>query len=327
MLDAAVALEHWKARGVDLSAILAETGQGRGAQSEPAHATRCVEAQDHGLDEALDYHLISACRAALEEGSAVEIEGPIRNANRTVGTMLSGEVAKRYGHAGLPDDTITIRFAGSAGQSLGAFLARGITIILEGDANDYLGKGLSGGKIVAYPPVECTFAAEDNIIAGNTLLYGATSGEVFLRGVVGERFAVRNSGAMAVVEGAGDHCCEYMTGGVVVILGATGRNFAAGMSGGLAFVYDMDGRLDTRLNRGNGSILAEPVEEPHDRELLMRLVEDHYMLTGSRRAREVLDDWSAALARFRKVWSVEYKALLAEIARRGDGAPAGASNG
>ncbi|NLH99898.1 MAG: glutamate synthase large subunit, partial [Chthonomonadales bacterium] len=308
MLDTVSAVDHWKAQGLDLSAILEQPL----APGDTSVAIRCVQPQDHGLDEAIDYHLINACRAALEEGSAVEIEGPIRNSNRTVGTMLSGEVAKRYGHAGLPDDTITIRFQGSAGQSLGAFLAHGITIELEGDASDYLGKGLSGGKIVAYPPRGSTFAAEENIIAGNTLLYGATSGEVYLRGVVGERFAVRNSGALAVVEGAGDHCCEYMTGGVVVVLGKTGRNFAAGMSGGIAFVYDCDGRFETRVNRGHGSILLEPVEEEHDRDLLFRLVEDHYMRTGSKRAREILDAWPQCLASFRKVWSVEYKTLLAE---------------
>ncbi len=310
LLDTVEAVDHWKARGVDVSAILAKP------EADESIPVRCVVPQDHGLDEAIDYHLIEACRAALEEGSAVEIEGPIRNSNRTVGTMLSGEVAKRYGHAGLPDDTITIRFTGSAGQSLGAFLARGITIELEGDANDYLGKGLSGGKIVAFPPRDATFAAEENIIAGNTLLYGATSGEVYLRGVAGERFAVRNSGAIAVVEGAGDHCCEYMTGGVVVVLGKTGRNFAAGMSGGIAFVYDIDGRLERRVNRGHGSILIEPVEEQHDRALLLRMVEDHYMRTGSARARQLLDDWQNRLGRFRKIWSVEYRDLLA-AARNG----------
>jgi glutamate synthase domain-containing protein 3 len=189
-----------------------------------------------------------------------------------------------------------------------------MTLILEGDANDYLGKGLSGGKIIAYPPLDATFRAEDNIIAGNTLLYGATGGEAYLRGVAGERFAVRNSGAQAVVEGAGDHCCEYMTGGVVVVLGKTGRNFAAGMSGGVAFVYDIDGLFETRLNGGHGSVLLEPVEIEEDRDLLMRLVEDHYTLTGSRRARDILDRWPEALRQFRKVWSVEYRDMLAEVA-------------
>jgi glutamate synthase domain-containing protein 3 len=228
--------------------------------------------------------------------------------------MLSGEIAKKYGEAGLPDDTIRIKLHGSAGQSLGAFLAHGITLVLEGDANDYLGKGLSGGKIIAYPPVDSPFVAHENIIAGNTLLYGATSGEVYLRGVVGERFAVRNSGANAVVEGAGDHCCEYMTGGVVVVLGKTGRNFAAGMSGGVAFVLDGDEKLFTRVNRGGGSILLKKVEEDEDVHLLHAMIEEHYNNTGSQRAKEILQDWPVALHRFVKVISKEYERLLAEQA-------------
>jgi glutamate synthase domain-containing protein 2/glutamate synthase domain-containing protein 1/glutamate synthase domain-containing protein 3 len=309
-LETRGAVNHWKARGVDVSLLLARPEVGEDIP------IRHVMEQDHGLDEAIDHHLISACRAAIEEGAAVEIEGPIRNANRTVGTMLSGEVAKRYGEQGLPDDTIRISFRGSAGQSFGAFLARGITLRLEGDANDYLGKGLSGGKIVVYPPAEATYAAHENIIAGNTLLYGATSGTVFLRGVVGERFAVRNSGAHAVVEGAGDHCCEYMTGGVVVVLGRTGRNFAAGMSGGIAFVWDSDGTFRQRLNFGHGSILLEPVVEAADQALLFELVEAHYSHTGSQRARELLDHWDRALPQFLKVWSVEYRDMLAELARQ-----------
>src|SRR5690606_13432589 len=191
------------------------------------------------LERQLDVRLLELCRPALERIERVELSFPIRNSNRTVGTMLSGEVARRYGEAGLPDDTIRLHFKGSAGQSFGAFLHNGITLVLEGDANDYLGKGISGGRIIVRPPRESRRPAEENIIAGNTLLYGATGGEVFLRGVVGERFAVRNSGARAVVEGAGDHCCEYMTGGVVVVLGRTGRNFAAGMSGGVAYVWDV----------------------------------------------------------------------------------------
>jgi glutamate synthase domain-containing protein 3 len=229
--------------------------------------------------------------------------------------MLSGEVAKRYGAEGLPDDTIRIRFTGSAGQSFGAFLARGISLTLEGDANDYLGKGISGGKIVVYPPKEATFPAHENIIAGNTLLYGATSGQVYLRGVVGERFGVRNSGAHAVVEGTGDHCCEYMTGGVIVVLGRTGRNFAAGMSGGIAYVWDEDGTFHQRVNRGNGSILMEPVELPEDVDLLFQLVEAHYTHTASPRAKEILNAWDENLPKFVKVWSVEYRDMLAELAR------------
>lgn len=308
-LEAKEAIDHWKAHGLDIGYLLHKP------DVPDSVAIRCVQPQDHGLDEAIDYHLIDACRAALEEGSAVEICGPIRNANRTVGTMLSGEVVKRYGEKGLPDDTIRIHFTGSAGQSFGAFLAHGITLTLEGDANDYLGKGLSGGRIVVYPPREATFAAHENIIAGNTLLYGATSGEVYLRGVVGERFAVRNSGAVAVVEGAGDHCCEYMTGGIVVVLGKTGRNFAAGMSGGIAYVWDEGGDFEKYVNTGGGSILLEPVVQEEDEETLRTLIEAHYARTGSERAREILSDWSNALPQFVKVWSVEYRDMLAKLAK------------
>jgi glutamate synthase (NADPH/NADH) large chain len=308
-LEVKDAVDHWKARGLDISYLLQKP------DVPDTVAIRCVQPQDHGLDEAIDYHLIDACRAALEEGSAVEISGPIRNANRTVGTMLSGEVVKRYGEKGLPDDTIRIYFTGSAGQSFGAFLAHGITLTLEGDANDYLGKGLSGGRIIVYPPRQSTFAAHENIIAGNTLLYGATSGEVYLRGVVGERFAVRNSGAVAVVEGAGDHCCEYMTGGIVVVLGKTGRNFAAGMSGGIAYVWDEEGEFEKYVNMGGGSILLEPVVQEEDEETLRTLIEAHYTHTGSERAREILSDWSNALPQFVKVWSVEYRDMLAKLAR------------
>jgi glutamate synthase (NADPH/NADH) large chain len=303
------AIDHWKARGIDVSVLLEKP------DVPETVAIRCIQAQNHGLDEAIDYHLIDACRAALEAGEAVDIEGPIRNSNRTVGTMLSGEVAKRYGEAGLPDDTIRIHFTGSAGQSFGAFLAHGITLTLEGDANDYLGKGISGGRIIVYPPNESTFQAEENIIAGNTLLYGATGGEVYLRGVVGERFAVRNSGAYAVVEGAGDHCCEYMTGGVVVVLGKIGRNFAAGMSGGVAYVWDEDGQFESWVNMGGGSILLEPVVEREDEETLFRLIEAHYTCTGSARAKLILNDWGNHLPRFVKVWSIEYKTMLAELAK------------
>jgi glutamate synthase domain-containing protein 2/glutamate synthase domain-containing protein 3 len=301
------AVDHWKAKGVDVSVLLQKP-----AVPETV-AIRQVQPQDHGLEEAIDYHLIESCKPALENGEAVVINGPIRNANRTVGTMLSGEVAKRYGEKGLPADTIRIHFNGSAGQSFGAFLANGITLTLEGDANDYLGKGISGGRIVVYPPVSADFKAHENIIAGNTLLYGATGGEVYLRGVVGERFAVRNSGAHAVVEGSGDHCCEYMTGGVVVVLGKTGRNFAAGMSGGAAFVWDEDGQLHSRVNRGGGSIQLEVVIDPADINTLRGLIEAHYTHTGSERAKEILDDWDNHLPKFVKVISAEYKALLARL--------------
>jgi glutamate synthase domain-containing protein 2/glutamate synthase domain-containing protein 1/glutamate synthase domain-containing protein 3 len=318
MLDVRDAVDHWKARGVDVSILLEKPNV------PPAVATRCVQAQDHGLSEAIDYHIIDECAAALEGRGTVELHLPIRNSNRTVGTMLSGEVAKRFGEEGLPDDTIRIHFTGSAGQSFGAFLAHGITLTLEGDANDYLGKGLSGGKIIAYPPRDATFEPHENIIAGNTLLYGATSGEVYLRGVVGERFAVRNSGARAVVEGTGDHCCEYMTGGVVVVLGITGRNFAAGMSGGTAFVLDWDGRFFTRVNRGHGSILLEPLTDEEDVAIVKELIARHRDYTGSRRAAEVLENWPQMQPRFVKVISQEYKQLLAELAEEAGEAGSGA---
>jgi glutamate synthase (NADPH) large chain len=313
MLDVREAAEHWKARGLDVSPLLQKP------VVEKTVAIRCVTEQDHGLNEAIDYHLIDACKEALEDGEAVEISGPIRNSNRTVGTMLSGEVAKRFGEKGLPADTIRIHFTGSAGQSFGAFLANGITLTLEGDANDYLGKGISGGKVSIFPPADATFPAHGNIIAGNTLLYGATGGEVYLRGVVGERFAVRNSGAIAVVEGTGDHGCEYMTGGVVVVLGKTGRNFAAGMSGGIAYVWDENGTFETRVNRGNGSIQLEVVIDPDDITTLRDLIEQHYTNTGSERAKQILTDWDKHLPQFVKVISVEYKNMLAELAKEQEG--------
>jgi glutamate synthase domain-containing protein 3 len=306
-LDLDKALRYWKARGIDLSNILVK------AEGEPGVAIRCVEKQDHGLDGALDYHLIDRCKATLEEGKPVQFTLPIRNANRTCGTMLSGEVAKHYGAKGLPDSTIQIRFHGSAGQSFGAFLAPGLTLTLEGDANDYLGKGMSGGRIIVNPPVGVTFNVSENVIAGNTLLYGATGGEAFLSGTVGERFAVRNSGAKAVVEGLGDHGCEYMTGGVVIVLGRTGRNFAAGMSGGVAYVYDVDGRFAERINR-EANLLLEPVELSEDINTLRALIDAHEFYTKSKRARTILDGWADALPRFVKVVSKEYQTLLAKRA-------------
>ena len=309
MLETRDAIDHWKAKGVDVSLLLQKP------DVPPDTPLRCVEKQNHGLEKQIDIQLLELCKPALERGERVELSLPIRNCNRTVGTMLSGEIARRYGEEGLPDNTIRIHFKGSAGQSFGAFLHNGVTLILEGDANDYLGKGISGGRIIAYPPKESDFPPHENIIAGNTLLYGATGGEVFLSGVVGERFAVRNSGARAVVEGAGDHCCEYMTGGVVVVLGKTGRNFAAGMSGGIAFVWDIDGLFDRRVNFGGGSILLEPVEDPEDISLLRDLVERHHRYTGSARAKEVLERWNEVLPQFVKVISVEYKTVLAEMAR------------
>ncbi len=303
-LDIAKAVRHWKARGVDLSRILFRA-------DVPGTAVACVEAQDHGLEGALDYQLIDAARPALEGRQAVEFAIPIANHNRSCGTMLSGEVARRHGADGLPEGTIRIRFNGSSGQSFGAFLASGISLRLEGDANDYLGKGMSGGEIAVHPPAKAGFRAEDNVIAGNTLLYGATGGTAFLCGRVGERFAVRNSGATAVVEGVGDHGCEYMTGGTVVVLGETGRNFGAGMSGGVAYVWDPEMSFEKRVNPNSNLILrwGLPADES---ETVRLLVERHAAATGSTRARALLDDWELVSGQFAKVISEEYQRLLAE---------------
>ena len=308
LLDADEAIGHWKTHGLDLTSILKRP---EGSENAILH---CTEKQNHGLEEALDLKLIHLARPALELGKTVSIDTRIYNRNRTVGTMLSSEVALKYGEKGLPDDTIRIKLTGSAGQSLGAFLAPGISITLEGDTNDYLGKGMSGGRIVVYPPKKMhpKFDPSENIIAGNTLLYGATAGEVYLRGVVGERFAVRNSGANAVVGGTGDHGCEYMTGGTVVVLGKTGRNFAAGMSGGVAYVYDRDGDFHLRLNNNYGKVKLEPVVECEDEIELKTLIENHLRYTGSSRAETILAHWETELLRFKKVISEEYKNLLAK---------------
>jgi len=297
--------EHWKARGVDLSAILYNP-------TVPARVgRRCLRAQDHGLERALDHELIERARPALERGEPVEFEREIRNVHRSVGAMLSGEIARRYGSRGLPDDTIRIRFTGSAGQSFGAFLAPGVTLILAGDANDYIGKGLSGGRLIVMPPPGSRFRPEENILIGNVALYGATGGEAFFNGVAGERFAVRNSGATAVVEGVGDHGCEYMTRGLVVVLGRTGRNFAAGMTGGLAFVLDETGEfVRHRCNRA--SVDLEPLADPADIETVRSLIERHMILTGSPRARWVLENWAALLPMFVKVFPHDYKRVLAQ---------------
>ncbi|HYB15980.1 MAG TPA: glutamate synthase large subunit [Streptosporangiaceae bacterium] len=296
LLDAALATEHWKASGLDLSPVLYAPPLPAGA------ATRCVTTQDHGLDKALDQTLIQLAEGALEEGRPVRLELPIRNVNRTVGTMLGYEVTRRWGGEGLPEGTIDISFSGSAGQSFGAFLPRGITLRLDGDANDYLGKGLSGGRIVARPPAAAPFAAEEQVIAGNVIGYGATGGEIFLRGLVGERFCVRNSGALAVAEGTGDHACEYMTGGRVVILGHVGRNFAAGMSGGIAYVLDL---LRVRVNME--MIDLDPLDEA-DIEFVRDVVERHHELTGSAVAARLLADWDPG--RFSKVMPKDYKRVL-----------------
>jgi len=302
-IDAAVADLHWKAKGIDLSSILY-------SPTLPSRvARRRMQAQDHGLIQALDHQLIAKAAPALESQTPVSASFAIRNVHRTVGAMLGGEIARRYGSAGLPDGTIHFRFQGSAGQSFGAFVPSGVTLELEGDANDYLGKGLSGGRIIAYPPKTSSFLPEESILVGNVVLYGATTGEAFLNGIAGERFAVRNSGAVAVVEGVGDHGCEYMTNGTVIVLGTTGRNFAAGMSGGIAYVYDEAGDFDTRrCNRA--SVDLEPLESEADVDRVRGLLERHRDLTGSPRAAWILEHWADAQPRFIKVFPHEYKRVL-----------------
>ena len=304
------AVDHWKAQGLDLAPILARPDVEEGV------ATHCVTTQDHGLEAALDQQLIPLAAPALERGERVRIEMPIRNVNRTVGTMLGSELTRRYAQTGLPEDTIDIQFHGSAGQSFGAFLPSGITMRIEGDTNDYVGKGLSGGKLIVYPPKEATFVPEENIVIGNVALYGATSGSAFFRGLAGERFAVRNSGAVAVVEGTGDHGCEYMTGGRIVIIGGTGRNFGAGMSGGMAYVWDVDGQFRSRCNLE--MIDLEALDEPEDFDLVKGLLGRHVEYTKSTVAAELLKDWPAAAKRFLKVMPKEYRRVLNERAGEGE---------
>ncbi|MBC3812654.1 glutamate synthase-related protein [Undibacterium aquatile] len=327
LLDKSKAVSHWKAKGLDFSRIFHQPELADGA------AVRHVDVQDHGLEKALDNKLIAQAKHALETGEKVSFISPVKNLNRTVGAMLSGEVAKKYGHTGLPDDTIHIQLQGTAGQSAGAFLAHGVTLDLVGEGNDYVGKGLSGGRIIIRPNTEFRGWAVDNIICGNTVLYGAISGEAFINGVAGERFAVRNSGAVTVVEGTGDHGCEYMTGGTVVVLGNTGRNFAAGMSGGIAYVYDPEGTFESKCNMS--MVTLEPVlagdiqatsidksiwhsmlrggEGDTDEAILRQLIERHFKHTGSTRARNLLDNWASSRAKFVKVFPTEYKRALAEM--------------
>ncbi len=328
LLDKSKAITHWKAKGLDFGKIFHQP-------DAPADVPRYqVELQDHGLEKALDNRLIAQAQWALDKGEKVSFISPVKNVNRTVGTMLSGEVAKKYGHEGLPDDTIHIQLQGTAGQSVGAFLAHGVTLDLVGEGNDYVGKGLSGGRIIVRPNTEFRGWAVDNIIVGNTVLYGAICGEAFINGVAGERFAVRNSGATAVIEGTGDHGCEYMTGGTVVVLGETGRNFAAGMSGGIAYVYDPDGDFAAKCNLS--MVTLEPVQSAIDQEakgersawhklavdgerqsdeaILKGLLERHFKYTGSTRARNLLDAWAVGRAKFVKVFPNEYKRALAEMA-------------
>jgi glutamate synthase (NADPH/NADH) large chain len=307
MLDMNHAIDHWKASGIDLTSILTPAK----VVFENTGFYKTIE-QDHGLDKALDNELIKLARDGIENGNVVHIEHDVVNINRVVGTMLSNEVAKRWKAEMLPDDTINIKLNGSAGQSLGAWLAKGVTLTVEGDANDFVGKGLSGGKIVLYPPKQSTFKAEDNIIAGNVNLYGATGGEAYIRGIVAERFAVRNSGASAVVEGIGDHGCEYMTGGRVVVLGSTGRNFGAGMSGGIAYVWDPKGEFPKQCN--SETFELESVADSADRDELHALVKKHYLYTDSAVAKRLMDDWDLALSQFVKVMPTDYKRVLAERA-------------
>jgi glutamate synthase (NADPH/NADH) large chain len=339
LLDARPAVEHWKAKGIDLSRLLYAPKIASGV------AVSNSERQSHDLD-VFDRELIAASREALEQGKPVVIERDVRNVHRSVGTMLSGEVARRRGHEGLPQDSIFIRLNGTAGQSFGAFLAHGVTLELIGDGNDYVGKGLSGGRVIVRPPADAARQPGENIIVGNTVLYGAIAGEAYFHGVAGERFAVRNSGAVAVVEGAGDHCCEYMTGGVVMVLGPVGRNFAAGMSGGLAYVYDPDGMLQQQCNRAsvelesvggaswgdgapspqaqgvNDSGMGHPLR--HDADRIRILLERHQLATGSLLASELLGDWPNSLRKFVKVVPHEYRRALNEIDADTAGAAAAA---
>ena len=335
MLDQHRLIAHWKAKGLDFSKLFTKPKAGRGV------AIYKCEPQDHQIDKILDRQLIAESQPALDRGAPVRLQAKIKNIDRACGGMLSGEVAKRYGHEGLPDGTIHVHFTGTAGQSFGAWLARGVTFELDGDANDYVGKGLSGGRIIIRPPADAGIVPEESIVVGNTVLYGAISGECYFRGVAGERFAVRNSGALAVVEGAGDHCCEYMTGGVVLVLGRTGRNFAAGMSGGIAYVLDEDNTFASRCNLAMVELEPIPDEERisesefgHGNDLashgrvdvmgdlsnndamrLHKLISEHARYTNSRRAQEILADWPRYRGLFRKVMPVEYRRALAEMAK------------
>jgi len=319
LLEMNDAVRFWKAQGLDFSRLLqparipATAADGAGAEGPDAETPRCVERQDHGIDTVMDRELIELAGKALEKGEPVVIERSIRNVNRTTGGMLSGEIARRYGFSGLPDDTITCRFRGAAGQSFGAFGARGLTLLLEGEANDYVGKGLSGARIVIKPDPGVDFDSSRNIIAGNVILYGATAGDLFVNGMVGERFAIRNSGALAVVEGVGDHGCEYMTGGRVVVLGETGINFAAGMSGGIAYVFDPDRRFDGRCNLD--MVDLELVTDTRDQEELEGLIRRHIEYTGSPRAEEILRHWEACLPFFVKVFPMEYRRVLGQMSK------------
>ena len=308
LLEPADDIDHWKAAHLDISPILQRP------DVPDSFATYCKQRQEHGLEHAIDHEIVARALPALTEQRPIQLDLPIRNANRAVGGILSWEISKRTGEAGLPAETIRAHFRGSAGQSFGLWLAGGVEFTLEGDANDYLAKGLSGGRVIVKPPRQATFVPERNTIIGNVVLYGATAGELYVRGLAGERFAVRNSGARAVVEGVGDHGCEYMTGGCVVVLGSTGRNFAAGMSGGFAFVWDESGDFPVRCNPD--MVDLEPVSEPQDQDLLRGMVEAHLRHTGSDIARRLLDDWESALSQFVKVFPRAYRRVLEERAQR-----------
>ena len=307
-LEPKKAVDHWKAQGLDLSPLLYQPQVG------PEVGRHCQISQDHGLEKALDNQvLLELCEPALERGEKVCATLPIRNTHRVVGTILGSEITRRFGPDGLPVDTIHLHFQGSAGQSFGAFVPPGLTLELEGDANDYFGKGLSGGRLILYPPAGSTFAPEENIIVGNVALYGATGGQAYICGVAGERFAVRNSGLHAVVEGVGDHGCEYMTGGRVVVLGPTGRNFAAGMSGGIAYVLDPKGEFATYCNQD--MVDLEPLEDAEEIEAVREMIQAHVECTRSDLARRLLDQWEATVPRFVRVMPRSYKQVLEALER------------
>jgi glutamate synthase domain-containing protein 3 len=309
LLEMNKAIDFWKAQGLDYSGILYR------ASTSPEEI-RCTMKQESGLEGAYDYEILKSVEGSIETKKPVTLDLPIRNTNRTFGTIISSRIAKKYGYAGLPDDTITLHIHGSAGQSLGAFAAHGLTIDLEGEANDYIGKSLSGAKIIVRPPKGTSFAPEDNVIGGNVILYGATSGEVYLNGQVGERFAIRNSGALAVVEGVGDHACEYMTGGRVVVLGPTGINFGAGMSGGIAYVYDEEGRFDSLCN--TDMIDLDPLNAEDEAEL-KKLIENHAKYTGSPKAKRILANWDLEREFFVKVFPMEYRRALENMKNQNRG--------
>lgn len=305
-LEARRAVEHWKAHGLDYSNILYQP------PVEDNVGRYCQMPQDHGLNKALDTQMLAKlCAPAIVRGERVRLTLPIRNVNRVVGTITGSEITRRYGAVGLPEDTITVHFKGSAGQSFGAFMPRGMSFLLEGDANDYVGKGLSGGKIVVFPPHGSTFDPVENIIIGNVAFYGATAGEAFISGMAGERFCVRNSGVNAVVEAVGDHGCEYMTGGRVVVLGRTGRNFAAGMSGGVAYVMDAQGDFATRVNRQ--MVDLEKLDDAREIEDLRQMVQRHFDYTKSRCAFAILARWDEQVAKFVKIMPKDYKRVLQAV--------------